>query len=221
MNIYQKSATGAGSDEAVVTAREHSAPTDWSRDGRYLVYDTDNPKTLMDIWVLPLAGERKAVPFLQSKFSEGQARLSPDSRWMAYVSNETGRNEIYVQPFPPAGGKWQVSTGGGSQPRWRQDGKELYYLSLQDQDLIGITAVDVRSTAATFDVSVPKVLFAMRFAANASFNQPALSSNTILQSYAPSADGQRFFVLTPGNDQPIAPITVVMNWTAGLTAGRD
>jgi Tol biopolymer transport system component len=180
------------------------------------VYDSESPKTLMDIWTLPLSGDRKPTPFLQTKFSEGQGRLSPDSRWLAYVSNETGRNEVYVQPFPPAGGKWQISTGGGIQPQWRKDGKELYYLSLADQGLISITAVDVRSTAATFDVSVPKSLFAIRFASNASFSQPALSSTTILQSYAPSADGQRFFVLTPGNDRPLPPITVVMNWTAGL-----
>ncbi len=121
-----------------------------------------------------------------------------------------------MQPFPASGGRWLVSTGGGAQPRWRPDGKELYYLFAQDQGLLAINAVAVRASAATFHVGVPEVLFTTRLGQNASLNQGALSSNSIGQSYAPSADGQRFFLLRPGVERPSPPVTVVMNWAAAL-----
>lgn len=216
MNIYRKNATGAGSEDAVLALPESTSPTDWSSDGRHIVYDFESPKTLMDIWVMPLSGERKPVAYLQTAFAEGQGRLSSDSRWIAYASNETGRNEVYVQPFPAAAGKWQIPTGGGAQPRWRADGKELYYLSAQDQELIAINAVPVRASATTFDVGAPAVLFTTRLGQSASLNQGAVTANTILQSYAPSADGQRFFLLRPGVERPNPPVTVVVNWMAAL-----
>ncbi len=92
-------------------------PTDWSRDGRYIVYMDILPKTKFDLWVLPLFGDRRPQPFAQREFNEKQGRLSPDGRWIAYASDETGRFEVYVQPFPASGGKWQITTGGGEQPQ--------------------------------------------------------------------------------------------------------
>ena len=106
------------------SSRRNESPLDWSQDGRFLLYSTQNPKTASDIWALPLMGERKPFAVLQSSFDEIQGQFSPDGRWLAYASNESGRYEIYVRTFPEAGGKWQVSAAGGMQPRWRRDGQE-------------------------------------------------------------------------------------------------
>ena len=111
--------------------------TAWSSDGRYLIYQERNTKTQFDIWVLPLYGDRKPAPLLATPFSETQAQLSPDGRWLAYASDESGTSEVYVQPFPSSGGKWQISSGGGRQPRWRHDGKELFFLTAGGGELMG------------------------------------------------------------------------------------
>jgi Tol biopolymer transport system component len=115
-------------------------PSDWSSDGRFLTYYRTDPKTGLDIWVLPLDGDRKPFPLIQTEFNESQSQFSPDGRWVAYVSDETGGPQIYVQSFPKLTGKWQVSTDGGTQPRWRHDGKELFYLAL-DQQLMAVTVL--------------------------------------------------------------------------------
>jgi Tol biopolymer transport system component len=215
INLYQKLSNGAGPDEVLFTSAENKGASDWSSDGRFIVLELNHSKTRSDVWVLPLAGDRKPSPFLQSEFAEGHGRLSPDSRWMAYVSDETARNEVYIQPFPRSGGKWLVSTGGGIQPRWRRDGKELYYLAPAENGLLAVSAVDVLATGATVEVGKPRVVFTTRFAENVTPSLP-VSSNAISQSYAPSADGQQFFVLSPATDTVPSPITVVMNWTTGL-----
>ena len=183
--------------------------------GRFLVYETENAKTLLDVWLLPLTGDRKPIPFLQTEFGEGQGRLSPDSRWLAYVSNETGRNEVYLQPFPRTGDKRKVSTEGGAQPRWRADGKGLYYVAPAANGLLAITAVDVQTREANLELGTPKPLFSARFAGTVSVTQ-AINSNVITQSYAASADGQRFYLLSANNDVPPEPITVVLNWQEEL-----
>ena len=149
-----------------------------------------------DIWILPLAGDRKPFPFLRTPFDEGPALFSPDGRWIAYNSDETGRNEIYVAPFPGPGGKWQVSSDGGSNPRWRRDGTELFYVS-PDQKVM---AVGVRAGPG-FKSAAPVPLFAARFL------------NHLY--YDVSADGQRFLVETEVPEEP-TPLTLVVNWTAGL-----
>src|SRR6185503_11871023 len=116
---------------------------------------TDQATSKSALWVLPLARERKATRYLDSPFNQHQARFSPDGRWVAYTSDESGRNEVYVQPFPdPSGGKWMVSREGGTQPRWRRDGKELYYLSFDSR----LTAVEVNAGQA-FQAGTPKALF--------------------------------------------------------------
>ncbi|MGH9253275.1 MAG: hypothetical protein ACRD3C_01760 [Vicinamibacterales bacterium] len=121
-NLYSKMSSGAGSENEVVKSANVKRPTDWSRDGRFILYEDDAPGSQTDIWVLPLSGDRKPLVFLQTPFAEQQGRFSPDGKWIAYVSNETGTTEVYVQSFPPSGGKWQLSTNGGVSPRWGRNG---------------------------------------------------------------------------------------------------
>jgi Tol biopolymer transport system component len=201
-DIYEKSSSGAGQERLIFRSNQDKFLTDWSLDGRFLVFHTPGPKTGWDIWVVPMTGERKSMTFAQSEFSEVQGQLSPDGRWMVYASDESGRMEVYVQPFPASGGKWQVSTGGGSQPRWRRDGKELFYVSADKR----LMAVEVKANA-TFEVGVPKALFGTRFL-------PAAPPHLI--SYAVASGGQRFLVTRLVEEEPAIPITVVLNWTAGL-----
>ena len=128
-DIYQKASNGVGNEEVLFKSDEWKRPYDWSPDGHS--WFTAAASGHFDLWYLPLAGDdRKPRPYLQTQFSQSQAQFSPDGRFVAYTSDETGRNEIYVRPFPQAsGGKWLVSTNGGTEPRWRRDGKELFYIS--------------------------------------------------------------------------------------------
>jgi eukaryotic-like serine/threonine-protein kinase len=155
-NLYLKPATGAGSEEVLLKSSEAKLPTDWSRDGRFLLFNSISAKTAEDLWILPMTGDRKLIPYLQTEFAETDGHFSPDGRFVAYQSNASGISQIYVQPFPnPAGGKWMVSKDGGIQPRWRRDGKELYFLEGGGTRLV---AVDV-SLSPTFQAGIPRVLF--------------------------------------------------------------
>ena len=195
--FYQKSASGVGEDALLLQSDSPMSPSSWSADGKFLLYNRYDPKSDIDVWVLPLEGDRKPFPFLQTRFRENDAVFSPDGSWIAYRSNESGKNEVYVQTFPAADGKWQISINGGQQPQWRSDGKELFYISA-DRKLM---AVDIRS-GATFEAGRPKTLF--DFAA-------AKSSDN---SYEASADGQRFLLLRTLQSFPTAPFSVAVNWTA-------
>jgi Tol biopolymer transport system component len=128
-NLYQKMSSGAGNEEALLKSNETKYAYDWSQDGRFLLFVFVAPQK-DGLWVLPLTGEdRKPIPYL-TEANASQARFSADSRWIAYTSGESGKSEVYVRPFPAAsGGKWIISKGGGTQPRWRRDGKELFYIS--------------------------------------------------------------------------------------------
>jgi len=203
VQLYWKAASGAGAEELLLKSDTVVVPTDWSRDGRYLVYTNLDPKTRNDLWVLPLLGDRKPQVFLQTEFDESHGQFSPDGRFLAYQSNETGRHEIYVRPFPVAsGGRWQVSSGGGYQPRWRRDGKELFYVR-PDQKIM---AVGVNAGTA-FQSSAPQELF-----------DSQIAGNMLTQSYRYSVtpDGQRFLVNTLPDLEGSA-VTVVVNWAAGRT----
>ena len=176
-------------------------PSDWSLDGRFIIYQQTDPKTKRDIWVLPLFGDKKPFPFLQTEANEGGARISPDGRWMAYTSDALGGYEVHIQSFPERGGLRQVSTGGGIGPNWRRDGKELFYYALDGK----LIAVEVK-TGASFEMGSPHALFEF-----SSGNQVAY-----IAPYTVTADGQRFLINTLVDESGGAPLTVVINWQAGL-----
>jgi eukaryotic-like serine/threonine-protein kinase len=200
-NLYQKSASGSGGEKVLLPSKEDKIPTDWSSDGRFIAYTVLGPKPAADVWVLPMFGECKPIPYLRREFLELQARFSPDGRWVAYTSNETGRSEVYVQGFPTPSGKWQVSTEGGEDPRWRRDGKELFYLAAYERLMV----VEVK-TAPTFQRGIPRALLQTQFA--------ELFGD--LSHYVVSKDGQRFLVNTKVGESSSSLITVVLNWTAEL-----
>jgi Tol biopolymer transport system component len=201
-SIYWKSASGAGQDELLLRASggQLKIPNDWSRDGRFIIYYDVDPKTKRDLWVLPLEGDRKPFVFLQTDANEAGAQLSPDGRWMAYASDESGTYEVYVRSFPDARSKFQVSTRGGVGPQWRRDGKELFYHAPDGK----LMAVEVKGGAA-FEMGVPTALFAFRS-----------GSFATIAPFAASGDGQRFLLSTITDDSGGAAVTVVLNWTAGL-----
>ena len=202
--LYQKVATGAGNDELLLHTDVDAYPDDWSTDGRFILYEMNSGvKTKFDLWVLPLFGDRQPFVFLQSEFDEAHAQFSPDGRFVAYVSNESGSAEVYVQSFPGPGGKWQVSTSGGDQPRWSGNGKELFYIA-PDKNLMAVPI----TPGASFEVGVPVTLFRTRV--------PATAMVAERNNYVPMPDGQRFLInnlVEGGNTQPI---TVVLNWAANL-----
>jgi len=204
-DFYQKPTDGTGDEEVVFQSPEAKYPRDWSSDGRLLAYTVfgTGQEGNNDIWVLPFSGERKPTALFQTKFHEAYPQFSPDVRWIAYASEESGRPEVYVSSFPLGSGKIQVSTDGGVQPRWRADGKELFYLSL-DRKLM---AVNLEANAP-LDVSPPNPLFTVTFTP-AAISQPVARSD-----YDVASDGQRFLFNIPADTT--VPITVVLNWAAGL-----
>jgi eukaryotic-like serine/threonine-protein kinase len=207
--LYEKASSGAGDEkELLKKLGEIKEPTSWSRDGRFLLYNTFTvPKTGQDLWVLPLEGDRKPVLLLGTEFNEREGSFSPDMRWIAYTSAESGRPEVYVRTFLASGssgapslgeGKWQVSKDGGALAKWRADGKELIFRAPNGSPM----AVDVTTTGAAFQAGVPKQLFAM---------PPNVGDWDV------TADGKRFLAAVPPVQQTAqTPITVVLNWEAGL-----
>ena len=198
IDIYQKTASGGGKDELLLKADAPSRPTDWSSDGRFLAF-MSYKKSSWDLWLLPLEGDRKPVPFLETEFDEEDGHFSPDGRWMAYASNENGSYQVYVQPLPPTGAKYQISTAGGRRPRWRRDGKELYYIAADEK----LVAVAMRATAAGFEAGIPQPLFDTRIA-----GAPLQFGS----AYEASRDGRRFLINVPAEESTEVPITVVLNW---------
>lgn len=200
-NLYQKAASLAGEETLLLKSDYIKIPTDWSRDGRYIIYHQIDPKTKVDVWVLPATGSGEAKPLIRTEANEAAGTLSPDGRWLAYVSDVSGRFEVYVQSFPDGGGKQQVSTGGGAYPRWRQDGRELFYYA-GDGKLMAAQA----PRGASLQVGSAIPLFEFR----------AGTLLTNLAPYAVTADGQRFLINAVVETEPNAPLTVVVNWAAGL-----
>ncbi len=200
--IYRKPANGTGKEELLLSKGINSHPLDWSRDGKFIVYESTGTTTGNDIWLLPLEGDHKPVSYLQTPFNEGDAQLSPDGHWMAYASNESGQPQVYVQAIPASGAKWQISPAGGVQPRWRRDGKELFYIST-DQKLM---AVPLKGGNG-FEAGAPQPLFEL---------DPLFPSMMGRFAYQPTADGQRFLVLELVGGSTAPPVNVVLNWQAGL-----
>jgi eukaryotic-like serine/threonine-protein kinase len=201
--IHVQSASGAGRSERVLpSSGVEFILDDWSRDGRHIFYNLTAEGTRQDIWVLPLSGDRKPFPYIASPFDQSQARISPDGRWVAYTSDESGRSEVYVQSFPDPGGKWQVSNTGGSDPCWRGDGRELYYLS-SDQKLMSMPTAP---GAESFEVVIPQVLFPIRVLV------PVGARN----HYAATDDGQTFYSVAPMSGGSVGTTNVVVHWTPDI-----
>jgi len=199
-DLYEKSVTSAGSETLLLDPPGSQIPTDCSADGRVLLYRENDPKTGYDIWALPLDGKAKPFAVVQTAADERDAQFSPDGKWIAYQSDESGHFEIYVQPFPNGGGKFQVSTNGGEQVRWRRDGKELFYIAPDER----LMAVPIRF-GQTVEPGEPAPLFTTHIGGRLSM--PAV------QQYAVSPDGQRFLMNTDAADEnSISPISVILNW---------
>jgi Tol biopolymer transport system component len=210
LDLFEKAASGATDEQPLLVTPQDKAPLDWSSDGRFLLYATQDLKTASDLWVLPMTGERKPFPVVQTNFEDMQGQFSPDGRWLAYASNESGRYEIYIRPFPEPSGKWQVSTTGGTQPRWRRDGHELFYLA-PDNRLMA-APMRLASDARALDAGAPVALFPTRLARGANILAAGSSSRA---EYAVAPDGR--FLMNVTEDAAVAsPITIVQNWTAGL-----
>jgi serine/threonine protein kinase/Tol biopolymer transport system component len=204
-NLYQKATSGTGQDELLLASGNPKYISQWSRDGRFIVYTEFDPKTRSDIWVLPMDGGAapKAIPFLHSEFNEHFGQLSPDSHWMAYTSDESGQPEVYVRPFPAGEGQWRISVAGGEQPRWRGDGRELFFLGGNGS----MMAVAIRATAGpkpTLEPETPRRLFEAHLVTGG-------------QEYDVTADAKRFLLNTIGGSSASAPLlNVVLNWDAGM-----
>ena len=198
MEIRAKLASGAGKEEVLLASKDLDKwPTSWSPDGRFIVFEGSVSNEPPDLWLLQLSGERNAAPFEKTKAWENSGQISPDGRWLAYDSGEAYPGEVYVQSFPNPGSKWQVSTGGGVYPRWRSDGKELFYANLSGQ----LMAVEATADAA-FHAGSPKPLFHLNGAKTYKNRFP----------YAVSRDGQRFLVNL--EESSLSTLTVLLDWTA-------
>jgi len=199
-NLFQKNVAGGSEERRLMHSVVDSIATDWSRDGRYVVYMANELGTNWNVWAMPFKDNQAPQPVLRTQFNEMDARISPDGRWIAYVSDESGKWEVYVQRFLSPGGKWQVSSAGGKQPQWSHDGKELFYVA-SDQKLM---AAPVRP-GASLDPGTAKQLFQLH--ATADF---------FGTSYDVAADGQRFLVTTLVGEEASPPLNVIVNWTEAL-----
>jgi serine/threonine protein kinase len=205
--FYIKPASGAEHERLIASPVTNAWNADWSSDGRFVLYGVLHFDTVFDLWAFSVADAQKLsvddgqkpFPVVRTEHAERGGRLSPDVRWVAYDSTESGRREVWVQPFPPTGSKWQISTRGGSSPRWRGDGKELFYIAADGN--LNAVAIDA---GRTFQSSAPQPLFQTIFRGD------------VTQGYTVSPDGKRFLINVPPGVDEITPITVVTNWTALL-----
>jgi Tol biopolymer transport system component len=204
LDLYTQNVSG-GAAELLLRTGVSVRPLSWSPDGRFILYASLDARTRFDVWMLPTFGKREPVPLLRTEFNEHQASVSPNGRWLLYTSTESGRNEVYVQGFPSLEGKWQISTEGGGDPRWRPDGGTLFYIG-EDRALMEVAV----KPGATFEAGGPQRLFDTG-------NQPgwAVARN----HYDVSRDGRRFLVMTPIEDGRSSSFTVVMNWNGALNSG--
>ncbi len=203
LGICRKSVSGAGQEEPLLTGGVPKFVNDWSPDGRHLLYNEISSNTLSDLWVLPLAGDGKPFPYINSKFDERNGAFSPDGRWVAYISDESTQYQLWVQSFPQGQGKWQISAdvhaalgAGYSVPRWRRDGRELYYLSGDGK----VMRVEVK-LGDTFQPGTPQVLF----------DAPYTTTH-----FDAAADGRKFLLPLPDEHTSNQPVHVVLNWAAAL-----
>src|SRR5579859_1683946 len=206
-SLYRQNADGTGSKEKLLeTPGITELPSSVSPDGRHIAYMRRDPKsnTNLDIWALPMfpdkSGDQKPFPVVATNFADVTPSFSPDGKWLAYANNETGRQEVYIQPFPSGAGRWQVSTAGGSRPNWRKDGKELFFFSLDQQ----VMAVDVDQKGASLQLGTPHALF----------KAPTVSNGN--GPYTVSADGKKFVMNTVLPQSITEPLTLITSWPADL-----
>jgi Tol biopolymer transport system component len=198
IDLYQRAASGVGDEELLLADTYDKFQTSWSPDGRFILYTAVSSKTSGDLWVLPLFGDRKPYPIVNTAFNESQGKFSPDGRWIVYSSNESGRAEVYVTPFPGPGAKRQISTQGGNRPQWPHEGHEIFFMSGN-----ALMATSVAVEGARFDVGAAQRLFDLRPAG-------------IGSPYDVSSDGQRILVNTADEQNGPLPMTLVVNWPALL-----
>jgi eukaryotic-like serine/threonine-protein kinase len=206
-NLYSKAASGATNEELVpgLESKSVQIPATWSPDGKYIVYETSSASNDYDLWVVPMSGaDRKPRPLIELPAAQTRAAISPDNHWIAYESNETGKSEIWVQSFPPSGGKWQITTEGGMEPQWRHDGHELFYLAPDRK----IMSVEVE-LSPTFRPTAPKALFEVPVSMKGIGDSNA--------RYVFAQDGQRALVVADLDASGISsPIHVMLNWPTAL-----
>ena len=208
-DLYTKRLGRTDPEELLLQSDELKAPTSWSADGRFLMYVSANPVTNADLWVLPMQGDHTPYVFLQTPFRESVGAFSPDGRWVAYYSNESGRGEVYVRPFfepgqreaATANDQWQISTDGGAFPAWRPDGQELYYLDPSG----AMMAVSISVTGNKLAPGSPQRLFRTRIYGGGRDLQQG-------KQYDVAADG-RFLINTELSDDAPTPITLIQNWS--------
>jgi Tol biopolymer transport system component len=198
--LYVKATSGQGEEKLLLRDEALVVPRSFSPDGRWIAYQRRDPKTVWDLLVVPTTGDAKPIPIRVTPYNEANPEFSPDGRFLAYASNESGRNEVYVQSYPGPGRTWQISTAGGMDPHWRRDGKELYYRGL-DQKLM---AVEIRG-GDDLEAGIPQTLFQGRIA------QGAASTK-----YLVDRTGQKFLLVAPLGREFLTPTTVVENWFAAL-----
>jgi dipeptidyl aminopeptidase/acylaminoacyl peptidase len=226
-DLYEKPSSGAGTEELLAESPQDKAPLDWSLDGRFVLFRSHDPQTGYDLWIQPMeadhplsrsassgstvspvpAERRKPFVFLKTSFDERQGQFSPDGRWVAYTSNESGRHEIYVRPFLGSGEHWKVSTAGGLQPRWSSDGRELYYIAPDAR----LMAAPITVNGATVEPGTPVALFQTRIYGG---GDPDLG---IGWGYDVARDG-RFLINVTAGEAIASPITVILNWQSALGA---
>ncbi len=204
-DLFIKDASGAGKEDILVESGpgKVAIASDWSQDGRYILFSSQplGGKTKYGIWVLPLFGDRKSYPYLQTEFNNSAAVFSPDGRWVAYESDESGSYQIYLSPFPAGGGKWGVSQGGGVQPMWKHDGSALYYLT-QDGKLM---EVSIQEKGSAVEIGTPRQLF----------QQPLTASGPGDRGYSVAPDGERF-LMNRAEQGSSPPLVLVTDWTKDL-----
>jgi Tol biopolymer transport system component len=196
--VLQKNSDGSGSEKQIVDmSSAPQAPWGWSQDGKYILLWKNG-----ELWYLSMQ-DQQVKPLIQGKWIVRNAQFSPDGKWVAYASNETGGWEIYVSPFPSANSKWQVSRGGGEEPRWRRDGKELFYLAA-DGKMMAVTL----KTKNNFEAGSPVALFQTHL------RQPISAMHMV--SYDLSGDGQKFLINTKVDELNTAPLSIILNWASEM-----